>query len=233
VYTRVPRIGVAVLANDLAAEPELRLLLPDDMAFYVARVDYPSQVTPANLRIAERNLEAAVRSLAAVRPNVVVWACTSGSFYDGVEGNERLLEKLRTWAPQAEPLTAATAVVLTLKSMDARSVAVGSPYSPEINTRLRDFLECHGFRVAVLEPLFAEPVDDWTLQDLEPERVQEFARFLDRPGVDAIFISCTGVPAVAVAPSIEQELGKPLLTSNIAIARAALAACRRQPAEVA
>jgi maleate isomerase len=225
-YARSPRIALAVLANDLVAEPEMRLLLPDGIAAYAARVDYPPQVTPENLAIAEQNLEAAVRSLAGLRPHVVVWACTSGSFYAGVEAHDHLLRKLQSWAPEAHVMTAASAVVDALTSVGAATVAVGSPYPPEINERLREFLEHNGLRVVRLQQLFTAPVDDWTLQDLSDEQVAQFARETDDAAADAVFISCTGVQAAGIARQLEAELGKPFLTSNIAIASTAARVAR-------
>jgi arylmalonate decarboxylase len=40
------------------------------------------------------------------------------------------------------------------------------------------------------------------------------ARAVDRPEADAIFISCTSLPTLKLIDAIEEQLGKPVVTSN-------------------
>ena len=46
------------------------------------------------------------------------------------------------------------------------------------------------------------------------ESAYRLARFVDRPDADAIFLSCTNLATLGVIEAIEQELGKPVVTSN-------------------
>jgi maleate isomerase len=50
------------------------------------------------------------------------------------------------------------------------------------------------------------------------ESIIEAAILADHPSSEALFISCTGLPAVNVIDEIEQRLGKPVVTSNQATA---------------
>jgi maleate cis-trans isomerase len=216
-YGKVGRIGLAVLDIDLCIEPDLRRVLPEGVEIHTARVIYPHEVTVEAMAEARRGLDLAVRSLAAVQPRAIVWSCTSGSFYNGVAGNEDLLAQLARASPEIPIATASSALVAALRALHIQRPAVGTPYSPEINQLLCNFLQESGFRPFPVAGYFDRLVDDITLQSVEPEEVAAFARAIDRPDADAVVISCTGLPTSKVVPMLEKELGKPVISSNLAI----------------
>jgi arylmalonate decarboxylase len=39
-------------------------------------------------------------------------------------------------------------------------------------------------------------------------------RYIDRPEVDTIFISCTNLATIQMIADLEEEIGKPVITSN-------------------
>jgi arylmalonate decarboxylase len=47
-----------------------------------------------------------------------------------------------------------------------------------------------------------------------PESLYRLARYIDRKEVDTIFISCTNLATVKMIAAIEEEIGKPVITSN-------------------
>jgi maleate isomerase len=216
-YGKKGRIGLAVLDIDLCIEADLRRVLPEGVEIHAARVIYPHEVTPEAMAQARRGLDLAVRSLAAVQPKAIVWSCTSGSFYNGKAGNDALLKELAAASGGIPVATASSALVAALRAMAIKRPAVGTPYSPQINALLRDFLEESGFRPLPIAGYFDRLVDDITLQSVEPAEVAAFARGIDRPEADAVVISCTGLPTSGIVPMLEEELGKPVVTSNLAI----------------
>ncbi len=216
-YGRKGRIGLAILDIDLCIEPDLRRVLPEGVEIHAARVAYPHEVTPAAMEVATSRLGAAVESLLPVEPRSIVWACTSGSFYNGKAGNEALLASLSHMAGGKPVATASSAVVAALKALGCRRPAVGTPYSPEINGRLQRFLGEHGFDTFPIAGYFDGLVDDITLQTVEDQEVAGFIRGFDRADADAVVLSCTGLPTARIAADLERELGKPVVTSNLAI----------------
>jgi maleate isomerase len=216
-YGKKGRIGLAVLDNDLCIEPDLRRILPDGVEIHAARVVYPHEVTPAAMAEATRGLELAVKSLVAVQPKSIVWSCTSGSFFNGKAGNDNLLRELAAVSGGIPVATASSALIAALNALGLKRPAVGTPYSPAINKVLGNFLRENGFDPLPVAGYFAELVDDDTLQALEEDEVAAFAREIDRPEADSVVISCTGLPTAGIVEMLEQELGKPVVTSNIAI----------------
>lgn len=217
-YGRGGRIGLAILDSDLNIEGDMRRLLPESVETHAARVIYPKVVNPENMAIAANGLDQAIDSLLAIRPMAIGWACTSGSFFGGVAGHRAIIERMRKRAGTVPVTTASESVVEALHALKLRRPAVGTPYSPEMNRRLGVFLQENG-----LEPhlpvagLFPGTVDDYTMQDVEEDRVADFIMSLDRPDCDSIVMSCTGMPTATITPAIERRVGKPVITSNLAI----------------
>lgn len=216
-YGRGGRIGLALLDSDLTIEPDLRRLLPDRVEVHAARVIYPKKVSAENMSIAADGLDVAIESLLPVRPSAIGWACTSGSFYGGMSGHRELVERMRRRAGAVPVTTASESVVEALRAVEARRPAVGAPYSPDMNRRLGAFLTENGLSPAKVAGFYPDAVDDFELQDVEEEDVAKFLLSLDSPDCDAVVLSCTGLPTAVVAPEIERRLGKPVITSNIAI----------------
>jgi maleate isomerase len=60
---------------------------------------------------------------------------------------------------------------------------------------------------------------------IPPRALVDLARGSTEPEADALFISCTAVRAALAAAEIEQAIGKPLVSSNLATAWACLRLC--------
>ena len=63
---------------------------------------------------------------------------------------------------------------------------------------------------------------DPEMNRVSPGVLAKGARAVDDPASEAIFISCTGLRTAAIVEAIEKELGKPVVTSNQALAWEAL-----------
>ena len=57
-----------------------------------------------------------------------------------------------------------------------------------------------------------------------PEVAYRLAKRANRPEADALLLSCSDFPSMAMLPRLEEELGKPVVTSNQATLWAALRA---------
>lgn len=50
-----------------------------------------------------------------------------------------------------------------------------------------------------------------------PGFIKDFARSIDRPEAEAIFVSCSALRSLDVLEDLEQDAGKPVVTSNQAM----------------
>lgn len=219
-YGREGRIGLIVLDSDLTIEPDLRRLLPEGVELHAARVSYPQRVTTENLRLASARAVEAVAQLLPIRPAAIAWACTSGSFNDGLAGNAALTAQLQQAAGTVPVTTASGAVRAALAALGLRRPAVGTAYSADVTERLIRFLREAGLDPAAVERLQADEgdIDDYSLQDVTTERLAAFiTRLAAAPGADGVLLSCTGLATAEVAPRLERRTGRPVVTSNLAI----------------
>lgn len=215
-YGRLGRIGLLVLDSDLTIEPDLRRILPEGIETHAARVIYPRRVTAENMEVAANGAVTAVEQLLPIRPSVIAWACTSGSFYAGKAGNTRLNERL-TAAAGIPATTASSALSAALDELGIRHPAVGSAYSPTVNKRLEAYLRECGTAPVVVRGIHDGELGDYELQDVEEDQVSRFAEDLAKNDCDAVILSCTGLPTARIVTELERTLGKPVITSNLAL----------------
>lgn len=216
-YGRNGRIGLAVLDSDLTIEPDLRRVMPEGTEIHAARVSYPQRVTPENMALAAERAVLAAEQLLPIRPAAIAWACTSGSFYEGRAGNDGLLARLGAACGSVPVTTASQALVEALKALGVERPMVGSPYSAAINGRLTAFLAEHGFAPAGIAQLHAQDLGDYELQDVDEDLLAAFIERLAESESDAVVLSCTGLATSSLAPRMERRIGKPVITSNLAI----------------
>jgi len=110
----------------------------------------------------------------------------------------------------APALLAAQAVLAALRHLGVKRLALGTPYPESISRQGKAYWEAAGFEIAGYHRL--ENVTDIYAEN--EERAYELARRADAPEADAVLLSGTGLPTVAVLETLERDLGKPVLSSN-------------------
>ncbi|GAA4935602.1 Asp/Glu/hydantoin racemase [Streptomonospora halophila] len=220
--------GVGIVAPyDFALDRELWRWAPDDVSLYVTRLPFvpvPVTVDQASALSDGDDVARATRNLLAPEPLVVGYACASGSFVHGAEGQQRLRQSiLDAGAPAA--VTTSGATIQALEALDVRRIAVVTPYVDSVTERLLDFLSEHG-----VEP--ASSVGLGLLGHIWKttySEVVQAVRDADRPDAEAVFISCTNVLTYDIIAPLERMLGKPVIAANQVTMWAALQAMGRQP----
>jgi len=219
--------GVGVVAPfDFALDRELWRWTPDDVSLYLTRLPFvpvPVTVEMAAALSDHETVRRATRDLLAPEPLVVAFACASGSFVHGAAG-ERLLNDsiLSAGAPAAT--TTSGALVESLRLLDARRIAVVTPYIDSVSERLIGFLGEHSIEVVSSVGLGLLS-HIWKVGYSE---VVAAVSAVDRPDAEAVFISCTNVPTYDIIAPLERMLGKPVLTANQVTMCAALRAIGAQ-----
>jgi maleate isomerase len=208
-----PQRGVGVVTPfDMALDRELWRWVPEEVSLYLTRT--PQVAEPVSLELAEAvGDEAAVaRATGEVlvpEPLVVAYACTSGSFVHGVEGERRLVAAMRAaGAPAA--VTTSGALLEALAALGVRRLAVATPYVESVTARLHDYLAEAGVTTVSGAHLGLEA----GIWKVPYETTARLVREADSPGADAVFVSCTNLPTYELVAPLERELGKPVLTAN-------------------
>lgn len=207
------RIGLIALATDHTTESDFRNMLPRDVAFFVSRVANVNPCTVENLRTMAPQLSRATSLiLPDARIDVVAYSCTSGTVAIGFDEVVGQIHVARPGIPCTTPITA---VLAGFKKLGIQRIVLLTPYLDEVNQPIRYYLEQHGITVLAISSFNLE--SDVDMAYIPPAAIRAAALNIDRPDADAIFISCTAVRAVEVVESLEQSLGKPVLSSNQAL----------------
>ena len=221
-YGERGRIGLITLATDTGVLPEYQRVMPEGVQVYPAPITLPrGDVTAGALAemLANDELEQAAKKLAWAGVQIIVFACTSGSLVHGLGWDRTLIERM-SGASGMPSTTTTTTVIDALHAVDATKLVIATPYTAELNEIERRFFEDSGFAVAAIEGLSC--ATDPEIGRLGPGDARALIARIDDPAADAIFISCTNWHVVEAVPEMEQLYGKPVITSNLAGAWAAL-----------
>ena len=218
------RLGVLVPAGNPTIEPELYRMAPASLTIHFARLDTLAGEPGGVDGMVERTLRyldslpAAARSLSAVKPDVVVLAHTAVSYLTGFAGESALRERIATLAG-TRALTAAGAILESLRHLGVRRVALATPYPDVIAKAGRVYWEAAGLAIGAHRQL-----DGVTnIYEESEERAYVLGRAADARDAEAVLISGTGLPTAGIVERLERDLGKPVVTSQTATLWCALA----------
>ena len=211
-------IGLIVLATDNTIEHEFRQIVPrvEGAAVFHTRILNDPDINEETLRAMEGRIADCARTLRpGERIDVVAYGCTSASMVIGPEGvAARVHEGGRPDVPVTNPVSAATT---GLAAMGATRVALLTPYIDEVNQGMRRFFIGQGLEVPVMGSFNHE--NDNEVARIDARSVEDAVLELGRhPSVDAVFISCTSLRAAERIEALEAKLGKPVTSSNHALA---------------
>ena len=211
------RIGVLVPPGNPTVEPEFYQMAPEGVTIHCARLQgFRAASTPGAAEgMAARTLayldelHGPAKTLGSVSPSVVILAHTASSYATGFANESQLIERLASLTGTTA-ITAARAVLAGLQHLGVKKLALGTPYPETISAQGRVFWEAAGFnivgyhRLADVQNIYAE----------NEERAYQLARQANTPDAEAVLLSGTGLPTVRVLDTLEQDLKKPVLSSN-------------------
>lgn len=156
-------------------------------------------------------LDEAASLLASAEVDAIVFGCTAGSLINGSGWDREIIERL-TKLTGKKITTTSTGVLEALAALNVKKVAVATPYAAEVNEAEKAFLEGSGFQVtSIIGPLLSDPR---LVPQIPPGEMYRLAREADTDNADGVFISCTGLHVLGIIDMLEEDLGKPVITSN-------------------
>ncbi len=208
------RIGLIMPANNTVMEPELYRIAPAGISLHFARLMVSGAFTTQTLVEMEKNAWRGVEELAAGGVDVLAYACLSTSLAKGIGWSETLIADIgkRTGHPAT---TAATATLDALKELGVKRVAVGTPYPHNINQLVKPFFESYGVAVVSSMNLNIEGLQEVCKQP--PQVAYRLGRAVDTSEAEAICILATDFRTIEAIQPLEDDLGKPVVTTNQAV----------------
>jgi maleate isomerase len=207
-------VGLLALATDANVENDLHRLLPSGVGLYTTRIPNADPITIETLGATSERITTAARMVLPGRNlDVLVYGSTSGTVVLGPGEIER---RLREAKPRASVLTPVSAAETALHGLGVRKLSVLSPFVRPVSQLIADHFERAGFEITNVAGF--ELKRDLHMTRLPSWALVQAARQTCAPSADGLFIPGTSVRSTEVIEDIESVIGRPVVTSNQAIA---------------
>ena len=206
-----PRIGLIALATDFRIEKDFISIIKDiDLDFFVNRIHCYFPLTSENLiKMSSTVTEISKDILPDEKLDCVVYGCTSGTI---AAGYETIKNKINLAKPDAKVTTPSTAAVNALRKMNVTKVAIFTPYSKPLNDEVINYFKSENFEIS--SNAYFDILNDSDIGKVDEDYLCETLSNMDLGDADALFISCTALPALSIIDKLEKKLNKVVLSSN-------------------
>ena len=207
------RIGLIALATDLCSEHELRTMLPLGVELYTNRVANVNPTTVENLRNMAPDIGRAASGIVPdVDLDVMIYGCTSGTVVIGEHTIMNLMQEARGHYPCTTPITATLAAIDSFK---VGRISILTPYLQSVNIEMAAYFQSRGLDVINIAGL--EIASDADMTAVSKQSIVQAALEACADDAELLFISCTALRAASVIESLEEQLKRPVISSNQAL----------------
>ena len=206
-----PKIGLIALASDYMIEKDFIKIIKDkEIDFFVNRIECFNPLTKENLiKMSEKVTEVTKDILPDEKIDCVAYGCTSGTIAAGFDAIQK---KIKDAKPEAIVTTPSTASIKALKKLNVNKVAIFTPYSKKLNDEVLDFFKNENFEIKANSYFNIE--SDIDIGKVDPNYLYEVLSKMDLKGAEALFVSCTALPALSIIDKLEKKLNITVLSSN-------------------
>ncbi|MFP6711613.1 MAG: arylmalonate decarboxylase [Rhodospirillales bacterium] len=216
------RIGVVIPSTNTAVEYDCQRFIPEGVTWHFARfwVSQPD-LTSDNMFLAfieaiRPTIPLAMRDILTAEMDYIMMGMSAETFWGGLEGNAEFEDRIRdVMGPDMGLTSGAAAVRDALNAFGAKSVAVLTPYQPVGDEQVHRFFGETGFEVKKVVGLKCDTATSIS-HTPRSDVVDVVLNQLDGDDVDAIVQVGTNLSNVDLFPTLEQQLGKPVIPINVA-----------------
>ena len=209
-----PKIGLIALASDYMIEKDFINVIKDKrIDFFVNRIECFNPLTSENLiKMSQKVTDVTQDILPGEKIDCVVYGCTSGTI---AAGYDTIKSKIKKAKPEAEVTTPSTSSIKALKKLNLTKIAIFTPYPKKLNDEVINYFKKEKFQITANSYFDIE--SDIDIGKVDPDYLYEVLLKMDLNGADALFISCTALPALSIIDKLEKKLNKIVLSSNQAL----------------
>ncbi|MDA9604422.1 racemase [Candidatus Pelagibacter sp.] len=206
-----PRIGLITLGSDFRIEKDFNnIIYGRDVDLYVNRIHCYNPLTNETLaKMADDITDVTKEILPDQKIDCVAYGCTSGTV---AAGYDSIKKKVNLAKPEAKVTTPITSAVKALKALGIKKISIFTPYTKEINDSIINFFEKEN--VIVNSLTYFDIASDLDIGKVDENYLFKVLSQIDLKESDALFISCTALPALAIIDQLEKKLNKVVLSSN-------------------
>lgn len=208
------RVGLLALATDFNSEQDLRRIFPEGMEIFTNRIKNANPTTIENLRAMAGDVTRAAEGiLPGLGVDAIIYGCTSGTIAIGSDKLRELIHAACPGIPVTNPVVAAQEA---FNAFGAKRISVLTPYISDVNREMGGHFVNQGYDLLNIAGFGFD--NDIEMTAISPETIYKAAMEVCAPQADLLFISCTALRSSLAIQRIERELGKPVVTSNQALA---------------
>lgn len=206
-----PRVGLIALATDFRIEKDFISIIKDQsIDFFVNRIHCYFPLTSENLKKMSNSItEISDDILPNEKLDCVVYGCTSGTITSGYSS---IKKKINLAKPDAKVTTPSTAAVNALKRLGLKRISIFTPYSKALNDEVVDYFKKENFEITTNS--YFDISNDLDIGKVDENYLYETLSEMDLGEAEALFISCTALPALSIIDKLEKKLNKIVLSSN-------------------
>ncbi|MDD9741015.1 MAG: aspartate/glutamate racemase family protein [Marinovum algicola] len=209
-------LGVIVLETDETLEHEFpRLVVRPGVALYHTRIAMVPEIRPETLIHMEAALPASARLLPpALHFDAIGFGCTSAST---VIGSDRVALAVQRACPGARVTDPLAATIAACRALGVRRLGFVTPYVAEVSSLMRLKLELAGIEIAGFGS-FEEGNDRVVARITGASILRAVEAVAAQTPCDAVFVACTNLRCLDVLAEAEARIGRPVISSNLALA---------------
>ena len=210
------KIGVVVLSGDQTLEQEMStILMPLGVGCFFSRLMMENEVTPETLLSMKSRIGgSAGLILPELDLDVLAYGCTSAS---ATIGESEVFAQLSMRQASANKTTPITAALKAFSILETKKIGLVTPYIGEVNDILIKYIEGKG-PWTVTNLVSFNLIQDKDVASVTTESIKEAAiKVGQMDDVDTVFISCTSLRTSDVVAEVENSVGKPVTSSNLAM----------------
>ena len=205
------KVGLIALSTDFMIEKDFKKIIENmKIDLFVNRIRSYYPLTKENLiRMGENVTEVSKDILPDEKLDCVVYGCTSGTIASGYDS---IKNKINLAKPEAKVVTPSSAAVNALRKMKVKKISMFTPYSEKLNNDVVDYFKKENF--IVTSNSYFDISYDNDIAKVDPDYLFEVITKMDLGEAEAIFLSCTNLPALNIVDKLEKKLTKIVLSSN-------------------
>jgi len=208
------KVGLIVPSANTVAEPEIYRLMPENINMYAARIPI-TKVFKEDLEEMNNFTVQAAEMLAHAKVDLIAYACGSGSFIMGIEGEKSIRDNISSLTG-IPTITASLSLVNAIKHLNMIKINFLTPYPEKVHGYAKKYMEDNGFQI--LEDKNMDVKVSHSIGEIEASEVYEKAREFPANNADGLVICCTNLQTIAEIGKMETYLGTPVVSSCQALA---------------
>ena len=205
------KVGLIALSTEFMIEKDFKKIIENmNIDLFVNRIRSYYPLTKENLiKMGENVTEVSKDILPDEKLDCVVYGCTSGTIASGYDS---IKNKINLAKPEAKVVTPSSAAVNALRKMNVKKVSIFTPYSEKLNNDVVDYFKKENF--IVTSNSYFDILYDNDIAKVDPDYLFEVITKMDLGEAEAVFLSCTNLPALNIVDKLEKKLNKIVLSSN-------------------